>query len=75
MLGEVLASQIYYHIVWNVLHTKEHTLQSFYQKPEIGEYLKKNIFAAGRIYSWNTMIEMATGEKLTPKYYAQQFVG
>lgn len=74
MLGELLASQIYYHIVWDVLHSSEYRFQSFYNKPEIGEYLKKNIFAAGRIYQWNTMIEQATGEKLTPKWYAQQFV-
>ncbi|HMS91041.1 MAG TPA: M3 family metallopeptidase [Candidatus Absconditabacterales bacterium] len=74
MLGELLASQLYYHIVGQVLHSTEYTFQSFYNKPEIGEYLKKNIFAVGRTYHWNTMIEMATGEKLTPKYYAQQFV-
>jgi peptidyl-dipeptidase A len=28
----------------------------------------------GARYYWNDMIEKATGEKLTPKYYAKQFV-
>jgi peptidyl-dipeptidase A len=73
-LGELLASQIYYYIVANVLKSSEYTFQSFYNKPEIGTYLKEKIFHSGRQYHWNTMIESATGEKLTPKYYAQQFV-
>jgi Zn-dependent M32 family carboxypeptidase len=41
----------------------------------VGVYLKEKIFSPGRKYHRNTMIEWATGEKLTPKYYAQQFIG
>ena len=74
LLGELLASQLYYHIVEQVLHSSEYKLQSFYAKPEVGKYLKENIFTPGNIYHWNTMIEKATGEKLTAKYYAKQFV-
>ncbi len=74
MLGELLASQLYYHLVWNVIHSSEYTFQSFYNKPQVGTYLKEKIFYSGRKYHWNTMIEQTTGEKLTPKYYAQQFV-
>lgn len=74
LLGELLASQIYYYMIHNVLHTPEGRDQSFSGKKEIGDYLKKNVFAHGRMYHWNTMIEKATGEKLTPKYYAKQFV-
>jgi peptidyl-dipeptidase A len=29
----------------------------------------------GMRYEWNEMIEKATGEKLTAKYYASQVVG
>jgi peptidyl-dipeptidase A len=32
------------------------------------------VFKPGALYSWNNMIEKATGEKLTAKYYADQFV-
>lgn len=74
MLGEVLASQIYYHIIEKILKSSEYKFQSFYNKPEIGNYLKKKIFEAGAKYHWNTMIELATWEKLTAKYYAKQFV-
>jgi len=34
----------------------------------------ENYFKHGAKYPWNEMIEKATGEKLTAKYYADQFV-
>lgn len=73
-LGELLASQLYYYIVWNVIKSSDYRFQSFYNQPEVGNYLKEKIFYAGRKYHWNTMIELATGEWLTPKRYAKQFV-
>lgn len=75
LLGELLASQLYYYIVWKVLKSSDYRFQSFYNQPEVGEYLKKNIFYPGSKYHWDTMIELATGERLTPKWYAKQFVG
>lgn len=74
MLGEVLASQIYYHIVEKILKSSEYKFQSFYDKPEVWNYLKEKIFHAWAKYHWNTMIELATWEKLTAKYYAKQFI-
>ncbi|MCU0372450.1 MAG: hypothetical protein MUE56_04320 [Ignavibacteria bacterium] len=41
---------------------------------EVGNYLKEKVFAPGMRYLLNDMIEKATGEKLTAKYYAKQFV-
>ena len=38
------------------------------------EINKDKVFFPGALYHWNVMIEKATGEKLTPKYYAEQFV-
>ncbi len=74
LLGELLASQLYYHIVGNVLKSDEYKFQSFVGKKEVGDYLKENVFKPGSRIYWNDMIEKATGEKLTPKYYAKQFV-
>jgi peptidyl-dipeptidase A len=74
LMGNILASQIYYTIGKKVLHTDNVTGQSFYNKKEVGEYLVKNVFAPGSLYPWNDMIERATGEKLTAKYYAMQYV-
>jgi peptidyl-dipeptidase A len=74
MLGELLASQLYYHISEKILKNTNGELQSFAGRTEVGAYLRKNVFAPGARYFWNDMIEKATGEKLTPKYYARQFV-
>jgi peptidyl-dipeptidase A len=73
-LGELFASQLYYTISEKVLKVDPATNPSFYGKKEVGEYFIKNIFNPGNRYYWNDMIEKATGEKLTAKYYAKQFV-
>ena len=74
LMGELLASQYFAYIVKNVLHSEDLKNQSFVNKPEVGKYLLEKVFKPGTKYYWNDMIEKATGEKLTAKYYAKQFV-
>ena len=69
LLGELLASQLYNYITTNV--TKS---QSFVGEKAVGDYLREKVFMPGARYYWNDMIEEATGEKLTAKYYSKQFV-
>jgi peptidyl-dipeptidase A len=73
-MGALLSSQLYYYICNNILKTKEYKNQFFVGKPEVGKYLIEKVYAPGAKYYWNDMIEKATGEKLTAKYYAEQFV-
>lgn len=73
-LGELLASQLYFTISEKVLKQDPAKVVSFSGRPEVGKYLIDNVFSVGAKYQWNEMIEKATGEKLTPKYYAKQFV-
>ena len=74
MLGELLASQLSFHINNNLLNSNDPMNQSFNGKTEIGKYLKDKMFDEGNKLYWNEMIEKATSEKLTAKYYAQQFI-
>lgn len=74
LMGELLASQLYYCIAEKVLKSVHPESESFTNKPEAGKFLVNRVFKPGTRYSWNTMIEHATGEKLTAKYYARQFV-
>ncbi|MFA4852487.1 MAG: M2 family metallopeptidase [Bacteroidales bacterium] len=77
LLGELLASQFYYYITENVLKSNDFvpsTRESFAGKTEVGKYFMDKVFKPGAKYYWNDMIEKATGEKLTAKYYAKQFV-
>jgi peptidyl-dipeptidase A len=69
LLGELLASQLYSYITTNITQN-----QSFVGDKAAGTYLKEKVFMPGARYYWNDMIEKATGEKLTAKYYAKQFV-
>ncbi len=69
LLGELLASQFYGYIKANITDNLSLTGEK-----QVGEYFKTKVFIPGARYQWNEMIERATGEKLTAKYYAEQFV-
>ncbi|MBN1633419.1 MAG: M2 family metallopeptidase [Ignavibacteria bacterium] len=73
-LGELFASQLYYYIVKNILKSEDFDSQSFANNKDVGKYLVEKVFNPGAKYYWNDMIEKATGEKLTAKYYGMQFV-
>ncbi|MCX7737168.1 MAG: M2 family metallopeptidase [Candidatus Kapabacteria bacterium] len=73
-MGELFASQLYFSLADKALKTKETKNLSFVNSPEAGKFLIENVFKPGAKYFWNDMIEKATGEKLTAKYYAKQFV-
>jgi peptidyl-dipeptidase A len=75
LLGELLASQLAETIGRKVLNSSEPFNLDFANDPRIGKFLMDNVFQAGCRYSWNEMIERATGEKLTSVYYAKQFIG
>ncbi len=75
LLGELLASQLHYHIAGQVLKSPDAENECFVNRPEVGRYLIEQVFKPGMRRSWNEMIERACGEKLTAKYYARQFVG
>lgn len=74
LLGELLASQLNAYIVKNILKTDDYKTPNYVANKEIGKFFIEKVFRPGRIYYWNEMIEKATGEKLTPKYYAEQFL-
>ncbi|HUW91934.1 MAG TPA: M2 family metallopeptidase, partial [Bacteroidales bacterium] len=69
LLGEMLASQFSHYVTTNLM-----TGDAGADMKAVGDYFKKNVFMPGARYQWNEMIEKATGEKLTAKYYAMQFV-
>ena len=74
LMGELLASQFTYHIATNIYKTDDIKSINFSNNPEIGKYFIDKVFKPGMRYEWNDMIQKATGEKLTAKYYAKQFV-
>ncbi|MHC4293180.1 MAG: M2 family metallopeptidase [Planctomycetota bacterium] len=74
VLGELLASQLYNQIVMEVLKLDSDDGVSYVGESQVGIFLRENVFEVGSVYHWNEMIEKATGEGLTAKYFVAQFV-
>ena len=74
MLGELLASQLHHKLVFDVLGLESDKDVSYVGKSEVGIFLKEHVFGPGAAYAWNDMVERATGEPLTAKYFVEQFV-
>ncbi|MBA7666953.1 hypothetical protein ES703_75038 [subsurface metagenome] len=74
MMGELLASQLHNHIVHKVLMLKSDEGVSYVGDRRVGDYLREKVLQPGALYHWNEMIERATGESLTPKYFVNQFI-
>ncbi|HUV66350.1 MAG TPA: M2 family metallopeptidase, partial [Sedimentisphaerales bacterium] len=74
MLGELLASQLHHHIVHDVFRLTSDQDASYVGDDRLGRYLREKVFGPGALCPWNEMIERATGEPLTAKYFARQFV-
>jgi peptidyl-dipeptidase A len=74
MLGELLASQLHNHIVHNVIKLESDENVGYVGQKKLGDFLLKKVFEPGAVYHWNDMIERATGEPLTAKYFVAQFV-
>lgn len=75
LMGELLASQLNHYIKVEILKdTVASGWPTYVNRPEVGKYLKDKVFEPGARYYWNDMIEKATGEKLSAKYYAEDFV-
>ena len=73
-LGELLASQLQSYINTNILNGASNDVVSLSNKSEIGSFLLHKVFKPGAKYQWNDMIKRATGEELTAKYYAKEFI-
>jgi len=74
MLGELLASQLHYYIVHRVLKLDSDKDVSYVGARKLGDYLRKKVLGPGARYHWNEMIERATGQRLTPEYFINQFI-
>jgi len=74
VLGELLASQLHHYLVCHILKLESDKNVSYIDQKKVGDFLTQKVLEVGAVYHWNEMIERATGEPLTPKYFVQQFV-
>jgi peptidyl-dipeptidase A len=66
VLGELTASQLESWI--------QRTAGGLVDNPAAGELLIDRFFAHGARYSWDELVEVATGEALNPDYFVAQYV-
>lgn len=66
LLGELTTSQLQRYIETNI------STDLFTEK--VGDFLLNDFFKPGAIYTWNEKIKKATGEKLNPQHFLDQFV-
>jgi peptidyl-dipeptidase A len=72
LLGQLLASQLVHRMKTAVLWEKEDAELSFVDRPELGAFLISRMFYPGARYRWNELVNLATGEELTPVYYVRE---
>jgi len=74
-LGELAASQLQNYIARNVLKLEKNVGGvCFAGKPEVGEYLKSRVFALGAVRRWDELMKNATGEALSAKFFAEEYL-
>ena len=73
MMGELLASQIH-HAIARETGASDPASVVYAGDERVGAFLKDKVFGPGKSLPWNEMTAQATGEPLTAKYYAGDFV-
>lgn len=73
MLGELFASQLDHSLQTHVL-TGGNGRESFVGNRAVGDFLRERVFAAGKRWHWDKLVQHATGEPLTPQHFVEQFV-
>jgi peptidyl-dipeptidase A len=73
-LGTLTASQLQYYIAKNVLKQTQDKDICLANKPEVGKYLAAKVFAPGASLRWDALIKEATGEPLTARFFAEEYV-
>ncbi len=66
ILGELSASQLKRHIVAN--------FGGLVDNPKAGRFLMEKVFRPGAVRHWDEALERATGERLNPRYFVEEFV-
>jgi peptidyl-dipeptidase A len=68
-LGELFAAQLLNRI------KEKYGVQNFWNQPEVGTYLRENLYAYGKKLPWPELIKQACGgEALTAKYFIRRYM-
>ena len=74
VMGDLFASQLRQVLAVRVVGEADPRQTCFHGRPAVGEYLRVHVFEPGNLYPWDELTRRATGEPLTAKYFAEQYV-
>jgi peptidyl-dipeptidase A len=72
MMGELFAAQVRHALAQEAVPGADPHRTCFCGRPEVGEFLRAKIFGPGSLYRWDELTGRATGEPLTPRYFAEE---
>jgi peptidyl-dipeptidase A len=73
MMGQLFASQLHHAIARDVLNGTDPRTALYNDRPEVGRFLIEKVFTPGRTRDWDGLTLFATGERLSPKAFAEDF--
>jgi peptidyl-dipeptidase A len=73
MMGELFASQVHHAIAREVYKGADPATVIYVGNKEVGDFMRKKVFAPGRTLSWNELTKHATGDTLNAKAFAEDF--
>jgi peptidyl-dipeptidase A len=75
MMGELFASQLHHAIARELYKGADPSAVIYAGNRELGDFMRKKVFAPGKTLSWNQLTKHATGEELNAKAFAADFKG
>jgi peptidyl-dipeptidase A len=75
MMGELFASQLHHAIARALYPGADPNAVIYVGNKEVGDFMRKKVFAPGKTLSWNQLTKHATGEELNAKAFAADFQG
>jgi peptidyl-dipeptidase A len=73
MMGELFASQVHHAIARDVYKGAGPNTVIYVGNKEVGDFMRRRVFAPGRTLSWNELTRHATGAPLRPLAFADDF--
>ena len=72
MLGRMFSAQIKHKLKELYPQFVKNGRLELWNHPEIGKFLKEEVFKPGARYKWQELVKRVTGESLTAKYFAEE---
>jgi peptidyl-dipeptidase A len=73
MMGQLFASQVHHAIAREVLGGVKPNEALYVDNKQVGDFMRDKVFKPGKKLDWSELTEHATGQKLNPKAFAEDF--